>query len=169
MAKFNEKSIAVGIGIGLIIASILNIRVAAKPIPLETLEDQAQKYYGKVLVPEGFENNVVTPTPTKAPVTNAPTIIVTMAPTATATPKPTIAPTVTPTGTVKTVTVSFTVTNNTSSETVAVWLSKGGIVDKNQFLDELDRRGLATKIRNGSYNFKKGMTLNQVIKELTGR
>lgn len=173
MAKFNEKSIAVGIGIGLILASILNIRVASKPIPLETLEEQAQKYYGKVLVPEGFENSVITPTPTIAAVTNSPTITPTVnptdLPTVAPTVEPTVEPTATPTSVVKPITVSFTVTNNTTSETVAVWLAKGGIVDKSQFLQELDRRGLATRIRNGGYTFKKGMTLDQVIKALTGR
>lgn len=168
MTKFNEKSVAVGIGIGLIIAAVLNIRVDSKPIPLNVLEEQAQKYYGKVLVPEGFENPTITPvneitvSPTIEPTsTETPIVLPTVAPTKAPAVKPTAVPG-------KVVSVSFTVTDYSTSETVANWLSKGGIVDKSQFLDEINRRGLSTKIRNGNYTFKKGTTLEQIIKTLTG-
>ena len=140
MARYNIKSMAIGVGIGLIISATFNIRVASKPMTLKFLNEQA-KYYGKILVPEDFLITKITP-------------IVSL--------KPTIVPT-------KTTSVSFTVTNDVSVETVANWLSKDAISDKNIFLSEMNKRGLSTKILNGSYTFNKGVSLNEIIKVLTGK
>ncbi len=190
MAKFNGKSIAVGIGIGLIIGATLNLRVASKPIELRILEEQALKYYDKVLVDssKGTESAeaMPSPSPTEA-VTPEPTVTVaptatpaataapTETPAVTATPSPTPTPSATPkptpasAGTEKVVSVSFTVNDYATSETVANYLAKGGIVNKGEFLAELNRRGLSTKIRNGSYTIKKGTSITEIIKILTGR
>lgn len=142
MAKYNIKSMAIGIGIGLILSATFNIRVASKPMTLKFLDEQA-KYYGKVLVPEDFLIAKITPTPTVSL-------------------KPTIVP-------AKITTVTFIVTKDVSVETVANWLSKDAITDKNIFLNEMNKRGLSTKILNGSYTFKKGVSLDDLIKALTGK
>ena len=142
MAKYNIKSMAIGIGIGLILSATFNIRVASKPMTLKFLDEQA-KYYGKVLVPEDFLIAKITPTPTVSL-------------------KPTIVPP-------KITSVTFLVTKDVSIETVANWLSKNAIADKNIFLNEMNKRGLSTKILNGSYTFNKGVSLDELIKTLTGK
>ena len=146
MAKFNIKSIAIGIGIGLIISATFNIRVASKPMTLKFLDEQA-KYYGKVLVPEDFLIAKITLAPTATP---------------TVTLKPTTVPP-------KVTSVTFTVTKDVSIETIANWLSKDAITDKNIFLNEMKKRGLSTKILNGSYTFNRGVSLDELIKTLTGK
>lgn len=178
MAKFNSKSIAVGIGIGLILSASLNIKEASKPIALKVLEDQALKYYGKVLIDSELKDSIpeTTPTPTES-LLISPTAEAT--PTITPTEVPSISPTVTPTLTAtptpsesttnENESVSFSVKDNTTSEAVAIYLSKGGIVEKDVFLKELNRRGLSTKIRNGNYTFYNSATLDEIIKVLTGR
>ena len=140
MSRYNIKSMAIGVGIGLIISATFNIRVASKPMTLKFLNEQA-KYYGKILVPEDLLTTKNTPTVSL---------------------KPTIAPT-------KTTSVTFTVTNDVSIETVANWLSKDAISDKNIFLSEMNKRGLSTKILNGNYTFNKGVSLDELIKTLTGK
>ena len=154
MAKYNIKSMAIGIGIGLIISATFNIRVASKPMTLKFLDEQA-KYYGKVLVPEDFLVAKITPTPIHTP-TRTPT------PTPTVTFKPTIVPP-------KITSVTFTVTKDVSIETVANWLSKEAITDKKIFLNEMNKRGLSTKILNGSYTFNRGISMDELIKALTGK
>ena len=148
MAKYNIKSMAIGIGIGLILSATFNIRVASKPMTLKFLAEQA-KYYGKVIVPEDFLIAKITPTLTP---TTTPTVSL----------KPTIVPP-------KITSVTFIVTKNVSIETVANWLSKDAIADKNIFLNEMNKRGLSTKIINGSYTFNKGVSLDELIKTLTGK
>ena len=152
MAKYNIKSMAIGIGIGLILSATFNIRVASKPMTLKFLDEQA-KYYGKVLVPEDFLITKITTTPT-ASLTPTITLAVTL--------KPTIVPP-------KITSVTFTVTKDVSIETVANWLSKDVIADKNIFLNEMNKRGLSTKILNGRYTFNKGVSLDELIKTLTGK
>ena len=146
MAKYNIKSMAIGIGIGLILSATFNIRVASKPMTLKFLDEQA-KYYGKVIVPEDFLIAKITPTPTTTPTVSL---------------KPTIVPP-------KITSVTFIVTKDVSIETVANWLSKNAIADKNIFLNEMNKRGLSTKILNGSYTFNKGVSLDELIKTLTGK
>ncbi len=181
MAKYNLKNIMLGIGIGVIVTATFNINSLNKPISLKDLEKQALINYDKILVAKDYveTHNLNTKKPTQTPkpslkpsenVSPTPTLTPTLSPTSTPTIKPTATPTIKPSPTSDTrVFAAFKVDNYSTSETVANWLSNAGVVNKAEFLSELNRRSLTTKIKNGSYKIYKGESIKSIIYTLTGK
>jgi hypothetical protein len=156
MGNYNLKNIMLGIGIGLIFSSMLNISMSSKEMTVEEIKKEAERYNLIVLTKEEIMNN---PAPTEEP-TTAPT------------PTPTAVPTNSPSPTPKSVTsdkiIKITVESGMSSEDISNLLAEAGVLkDKKAFMKRLGELGVDSRLKIGSFEIPKGSGYDDIIKILT--
>lgn len=157
MGNFNLKNITLGIGIGLVVSSMINISIFNRELTVEEIKQEAIKHNLIVLTKEEILNNQSPAAPTITPT-----------PTAALTPKPTTvipSPTSTPltAGVIK-----INVTNGMSSEAIADLLKQSGLIkDTKAFLNRLEEVNKDDKLKVGSFEIPKGSGYDDIIKILT--
>jgi hypothetical protein len=164
MGNYNLKNIMLGIGIGLIFSSMLNISMSSKEMTVEEIKKEAERYNLIVLTKEEIMNN---PAPTEEP-TTAPT----PAPTAVPAPTVSVVPTNSPSPTPKSVTsdkiIKITVESGMSSEDISTLLAEAGVLkDKKAFMKRLGELGVDSRLKIGSFEIPKGSGYDDIIKILT--
>lgn len=152
MGGYNLKNILLGIGIGLIIASMINISMGDKDMTVEQIRKEAAKYNLIVLTSEEIMSTR-TPAENEAP-----------ADTPTATPAPTEA--AKPAAPGEKVTV--TVTSGMSSEGISNLLAEAGLLkDKKAFMERLNELGMDSRLKVGTFEIVKGSEFDEIIRILT--
>ncbi|MCX7922405.1 MAG: endolytic transglycosylase MltG [Clostridia bacterium] len=174
MQNFSIKSIVLGVGIGIILTSIISMIYLAGATPQMSKDEiiAKAKEYGMVnsyelrqsQIPQAQEdaNKVVvsaTPTPqisTSTPIPNTP------APTATPTAAPKAA------GVNGTNVARIKIVRGDSGESVGRKLVEAGLVNnKYTFTRELSNMGLKNLLKPGEYTIAKGTDLKSIIKTIT--
>lgn len=154
MKKFHIRSMMLGIGIGVILTSVISIIYLAGSDPTQNLSreeviDLAKKY--------GIVEDTPTPTPTPTSVEPTPSTAdkeTQATPEATPTPEPQE--------------VTFTVKKGDISETVAARLEEAGLVEsKEEFEKVISEMKLASKIQFGDYKIKKGTDMRTIVTIIT--
>ena len=169
MGNYSLKNIALGIGIGLVVSSMVNISLSNRELTVEEIKREALERNLIVLTKDEILNNQTAPAPTTTP---APTAAPTAAPTPAATPTPTLAPTATPTPTKAPTAsagkVTINVKSGMSSENIADLLKNGGLIkDTKAFLKRLGEVGKDDKLKVGSFEIPKGAGYDDIIRILT--
>jgi len=144
MGKYNVKNIMLGIGIGLVIASMANISRGSSELTVEEIKRQAEKHNLIVLSVEDIiskneadEQKVAEPTaaPTEAPASEKITVNI--------------------------------VKGMTSEEITDLLLENGLITDKKSFTRRLAELKVDNRLRTGSFEIEKGASVDEIIKTLT--
>lgn len=170
MGRYNLKNIMLGIGIGLIIASIANINKGDREMTVEEIRKEAQKHDLIVLTVDEIINKQApsaapATTPTTAPSAAA---APTTAPVPTAESKAVPNPTPTPARTTSDQKAEINIQSGMSSEKIAELLEvKGLINDKKSFLKRLGELGKDDKLKVGTYELVKGTGIDELITILT--
>lgn len=160
MGRYNLKNIMLGIGIGLIIASIANINKGDREMTVEEIRKEAQKHDLIVLTVDEIINKQA---PSAAPATTP-----TTAPVPTAESKAVPNPTPTPARTTSDQKAEINIQSGMSSEKIAELLEvKGLINDKKSFLKRLGELGKDDKLKVGTYELVKGTGIDELITILT--
>lgn len=146
MGGYNLKNILLGIGIGLIIAAMLNISMGDKDMTVEQIRQEAAKQNLIVLTSEEIMS--------------------------TRTPEVSEAPTDAPGSTAKPAApgekVTVTVKSGMSSEDITDLLYEAGLLkDKKEFKGRLDELGMDSKLRVGTFEIFKGSEYDEIIRILT--
>lgn len=158
MGRYNLKNIMLGIGIGLIIASIANINKGDREMTVEEIRKEAQKHDLIVLTVDEIINKQA-PSAAAAPTT---------APVPTAESKAVPNPTPTPARTTSDQKAEINIQSGMSSEKIAELLEvKGLINDKKSFLKRLGELGKDDKLKVGTYELVKGTGIDELITILT--
>lgn len=162
MGGYNLKNILLGIGIGLIIASMINISMGDKDMTVEQIRQEAAKHSLIVLTSEEIMSTR-TPAENEAPAASP---AATPAPTEAAKPAVTPGPTVKPAAPGEKVTV--TVTSGMSSEDVSNLLLEAGLLkDKKAFMERLNELGMDSRLKVGTFEIVKGSQFDEIIRLLT--
>ncbi len=162
MGNYNLKNILLGIGMGLIVAAVLNISADSREMTVEEIKKEAAKHNLIVLAQEEIMDsqspeNTPSPTPSAEP-TPTPTAAVTP----TAAPSPTTAP---PASEGK---ITVDVKSGMSSEDITDLLAEAGLLnDKKAFMQRLGELEADTKLKMGSFEIPKGSSHEAIIKLLT--
>lgn len=172
MGNYNLKNIALGIGIGLVISSVINISFGNREMTVEEIKKEAAKHNLIILTKEEILNNQApsaalptTPTPT---LSAAPTAVPTPTPTLSAEPTPTPTPTPTQAPTTASGKVTVNVRSGMSSESIADLLKDAGLVkDTKAFLKRLGETGKDDKLKVGNFEIPKGSGYDDIIRILT--
>jgi hypothetical protein len=171
MGNYNLKNIVLGIGIGLVISSMINISISNRELTVEEIKKEAAKHNLIILTKEEILNNQAPPV---IPETPAPTP--TLAPagsetsTPTPTPTPTVAPTKAPVGSTAASggKVTVTVKGGMSSESIAGLLRDAGLIkDTKAFLKRLGEVDKDDKLKIGTFDIPKGSGYDDIIRILT--
>ena len=150
MGNYSLKNITVGIGIGLVISSMINISMVNKELTVEEIKNEAAKHNLIVLAKEDILNNQ---TPSVTPII---------------TPTPKTIPTPTPTGTAAAGKVTVNIKSGMSSESIAGLLKDSGlIIDTKAFLKVLGDANKEDKLKVGSFEIPKGSNYDDIINTLT--
>jgi hypothetical protein len=160
MGNYNLKNITLGIGIGLIFSSMINISISSREMTVEEIKMEAEKHSLIVLTKEEILNNQAPAAPSLTP---APTVIPTPTPEVTkATPSPT------PVSQTTTGSISINVKRGMSSEGIADLLKQNGLLkDTKAFLKKLEEVGKDDKLRLGNFEIPKGSGYEDIIRILT--
>lgn len=160
MGNYNMKNIMLGIGIGLIFSSMINISMSSKEMTVNEIKNEAEKHNLIVLTKEEIMNN---PTPADMP---APTLTAVPTPTIGTAPTATLSPTPKPTANEKK--ISITVKSGMSSEDISNLLAEAGLLkDKKAFMKRLGELGMDNRLKVGSFEIPKGSGYDDIIKILT--
>ena len=152
MGGYNLKNILLGVGIGLIIASMINISMGDKDMTVEQIRKEAAKYNLIVLTSEEIMS-------TRTPAENE-------APAATPTAAPTPTEAAKPSAPGEKVTV--TVTSGMSSEGISNLLAEEGLLkDKKAFMERLNELGMDSRLKVGTFEIVKGSEFDEIIRILT--
>lgn len=155
MGNYSIKNITLGIGIGLVISSMINISIGSRELSPEEIKKQAVKHDLIVFTREEILNNQATeaaPTPTPA-----------AAPAKAPAPSPTASASNTPAGN-----ITVEIKSGMSSESIAGLLKdKGAIADIKAFQKRLGELGKDDKLKIGSFEIPKGSSYDDIIKILT--
>lgn len=160
MGNYSLKNIFLGVGIGLIAASMLNISMGSRELTVEEIKQEAQKHNLIVLTKEEFmDDKSSAPEPT-------------MAPTATPVPTKAAAPVITPSPTaapkVQEGKVTVNVKSGMSSDDVTDMLEASGLLkDKKAFKKRLGELNMDSKLKVGTFEITKGLSNDEIIKILT--
>ena len=152
MTKYSIKNICLGIGMGLIIASVANLGASPKGMSVDELKTEAQKHNlividAKELIQKQPESN----TPAVESKGNEPAV---------QTPPPAQ-------GEAKG-TVQIVIEPGATSEKIAQLLVDGKLIDKKQaFLDRLKELKKESKMQIGTFNIQKGSSVDQIINAIT--
>ncbi|MFZ5352050.1 MAG: hypothetical protein ACOZCL_04890 [Bacillota bacterium] len=149
MSKYSLKNIFLGVGIGIVITSLININSGLRPLAIEELEREAEKHGLRLVKIADIEKNKpqeAAPTPT---------------PTAVPTPKD-------KDDTKNEVFIEINIKQGDTSHFVAETLQQKGLINnKNDFINRLDELNKANKLQVGSFKIKKGLDLDSIIDILT--
>lgn len=160
MGNYSLKNIFLGIGIGLIAASMLNISMGSRELTVEEIKQEAQKHNLIVLTKEEImDDKPSAPEPTTAPT-------VTPEPTKAAAPVITPSPTAAPT--VQEGKVTITVKGGMSSDDVTDMLEASGLLkDRKAFKKRLGELNMDSKLKIGTFEISKGLSNDEIIRILT--
>ena len=161
MANYNLKSIMLGIGIGLVFSSVININMSSKELSVEEIKMEAVKHNLIVLSQEEILNNqtsidepAITPADAPTPTKTSESVETSPVPA----PKPTVSE--------KKNTVE--VISGMSSEVIADLLKERGIIeDTNAFLIRLNEVDKDDKLRVGKFEIPKGSDYDDIISIMT--
>lgn len=146
MTKYSIKNICLGIGIGLVIASVANLGAAPKSMTVEELKTEAQKH--NLIVMDAKE--LIQKQPDKDNETTEQT------------------PPATPQENKEQGTVQIVIKSGATSESIAQLLLEGKLIDNKQaFLDRLKELKKESKVQIGSFNVNKGSSIDQIIDTIT--
>lgn len=144
MGNYNLKNIMLGIGIGLVFSSMINISMGSKELTVEEIKKEAVRHNLIVLSNEEVLSNQSS--------ANNPSI----------TPSPTPEPMVSEGN------ITVTVKSGMSSETIAELLKTKGLVkDKEGFLRRLGELGKESILKVGSFEIPVNATYDEIINILT--
>lgn len=144
MGNYNLKNIMLGIGIGLVFSSMINISMGSKELTVEEIKKEAVRHNLIVLSNEEILSNQSS--------ANNPSI----------TPSPTPEPMVSEGN------ITVTVKSGMSSETIAELLKTRGLVkDKEGFLRRLGELGKESILKVGSFEIPVNATYDEIINILT--
>lgn len=152
MGYYNLKNITLGIGIGLIFSSMVNINISSRELTVEEIKREAVKHNLTVLTNEEIYQTpaapTITPTPTPTPTKTTPS------------------PTLTPPAVAGKITVS--VKSGMSSEGIADLLKGSGLIkDTKAFLKKLEEVRMDDKLKIGNFEIPKGSSYDDIIRILT--
>lgn len=144
MSKYSLKNIVLGIGIGFILAAIVNINANNRPMTVEEIKKEAEKHNLIILTKEQVINQQQ----------------------ADQRKEPAAAPAATPaTGGEK---VTIRIESGATSERVANLLKDAGLVkDAKKFIGRLEELDKTSKLKVGEYTVRKGMSTDALIEILT--
>ncbi|HYE83870.1 MAG TPA: hypothetical protein VEG39_17110 [Clostridia bacterium] len=153
MGNYSLKNIMLGVGIGLVFSSVINISIGSRELTLEEIKKEAERHNLIVLSKEEILNSQ-TPEAT-------PTSIPTPTPTQTApSPKPT-----TPASTGK---IKVNVISGMSSESISDLLKESGLIkDTKAFLKRLAEVDKDDKLKIGTFEIPAGSGYDDIIRILT--
>lgn len=161
MGNYNLKNIMLGIGIGLVFSSMINISMGSQELSIEEIKKEAAKHNLIVLTNDEIINNqtpknetAVTPKATPAP---------------TEVPKPAQAvQSPSPTKPASPSVITVNIKSGMSSENITDLLVESGLVkDKKAFVKRLGELGKDNKLKIGSFDIPKGTSYDNIIKILT--
>jgi len=153
MGSYNIKNIFLGIGIGLIAASMINISMGSRELTIEEIKQEAEKHNLIVLSKEEIMEPAVAPTATPEPTRAAEPVM---------TPSPTAAPKV------QEGKVTITVKSGMSSDDITDMLEASGLLkDKKAFKKRLGDLNLDSKLKVGTFEIAKGTSNDEIIRILT--
>jgi len=161
MGNYNLKNIMLGIGIGLVFSSMINISMGSQELSVEEIKKEAAKHNLIVLTNDEIINNKATKT--EAAVTPKAT------PTPTEVPKPTQDPVnPSPTKPASQAVTTVNVKSGMSSEAITDLLANSGLVeDKKAFLKRVGELEKDHKFKIGSFVISKGSSYDDILKILT--
>ena len=142
MGNYSLKNILLGIGIGLIIAAVLNISTGSREMTVEEIKKEAEKHNLIVLEKEEFMDrrspeNVQPPTPTAVPAASEDK-------------------------------VTISVKSGMNSEEIIDLLVEAGLLeDRKAFRNKLGELGVDSKLRVGDFEIQKDSSYDAIIKILT--
>lgn len=148
MSKYSIKNICFGIGLGMIIASLINLNFGQQQLSKEDIKREAEKFNLIVLDKSVIEKSIVQPTPTPTPTLDT-------------------TPTVQQSNEKENI-IKVTVNRGATSYEVAnVLFSKGLIKDKQFFLDRLESLRKSNKLQIGDFEIKENSNIDEIIQILT--
>lgn len=152
MTKYSLKNICLGIGIGLIIASMANISLAPKRLSIDEIKREAEQY--NLIVINAQDMIKKQPEEQKS---NAPTQQQQPTPAPAQAEKPT-----------ETQSITFVIESGATSEGIAEKLLGSKLINsKQEFLNRLKELKRESKMQIGSFNIPKGASLDKVIEIIT--
>lgn len=165
MGNYSLKNITLGIGIGLVLSSMVNISMGSKEPSIEEIKTEAAKHNLIVLTKEDILNTQ-TPADTPSP---APTAVPAPTPKAAATAKPeVVSPSPAPKAKAAAGKVAVSIESGMVSENVADLLKEKGLIkDTKAFLKRLGELGRDNKLQIGDYEISKGLSYDDIIDVLT--
>ncbi|MDD4503545.1 MAG: hypothetical protein PHS15_01805 [Clostridiaceae bacterium] len=158
MGNYNLKNILLGIGIGLVFSSMINISIGSKELTVEEIKKEAVRHNLIVLSNEEILNNQ-SPADDPSP---APTTTNAAAKPAQTTPSPASE---TPVSEEK---ITVNIKSGMSSESIAELLKEKGLIkDTKAFLKRLGEVGKENILKVGSFEIPKNATHDEIISILT--
>lgn len=146
MGNYSLKNVTLGIGIGLVISSMINISMGSRELTVEEIKREAVKHNLIVLTTEDILS-------TQAPID---------------TPDITQSTADSPTAPADEGKITVDVESGMSSESIAELLKEKGVIkDAEDFLKRLGKLGKDDKLRLGSYEIPKNSSYDDIIKILT--
>lgn len=146
MGNYSLKNIFLGVGIGLIIASMVNISMGSSELTVEEIKQEAQKH-GLIVLSK--EEIMADQPPADEP-----------APTATPSPAPPPA--------AQGEKITITVESGMSSEDITNLLDAAGLLkDRKAFIQRLGELGMDSRLRVGTFEIAKGTENDEIIRILT--
>lgn len=143
MTKYSMKNICLGIGIGLIIASIANINFAPKRLSIDEIKREAEQYNLIVINAQDMikkqPETQQAPAPAKA--NNQPEVQ----------------------------SIAIVIESGSTSEGIAQKLLDNKLINsKQEFIDRLRELNRESKVQIGTFKIPKGASLDTVISIITG-
>jgi hypothetical protein len=165
MGNYSLKNITLGIGIGLVLSSMINISAGSRELTVEEIKKEAAKYNLIVLAKEDILTNQ---TPTTAPtITPTPTAVPTPTPAAAAKPA-VVTPAPTPKAPAVAGKVNVSIKGGMVSEDIADLLKEKGLIkDTKAFMKRLGELGREDKLQVGDFEISKGLSYDAIIKVIT--
>ena len=158
MGNYNLKNILLGIGIGLVFSSMINISIGSKELTVEEIKKEAVRHNLIVLSNEEILNNQ-SPADDPSP---APTTTNAAAKPAQTTPSPASE---TPVSEEK---ITVNIKSGMSSESIAELLKEKGLIkDTKAFLKRLGEVGKENILKVGSFEIPKNSAYDEIISILT--
>lgn len=144
MGNYNMKNIMLGVGIGLVLSSMVNINISCNELTIEEIKKEAEKHNLIILTKEDIINN-------QSPADES-----------SANPGPIPE---TPAYDGK---ISVNIKSGMSSEDIADLLKERGIIeDTKAFLKRLGEVGKDSMLKVGSYEFQNNLSYDDIINILT--
>ncbi len=157
MGNYNIKSIMLGIGIGLVFSSMINISMDKSELSVEEIKLEALRHDLIVLTKDEIINNQ----PSEKSETEVPT------PENTSSEKPALENNQTKTVDSE-VSIKVEILSGMSSEAITKLLKENGVIsDEKAFQRRLRELNVENKLKIGIYNIPKGSNHDEIIRMLT--